>query len=394
MLHSHSHSITLNGVRFDRFIPRRLIASRIARLAQRINDDYRRIPHATVPIFVGVLDGSFMFCAELLQQIEFPCEVAFVKLASYQGTASTGNVEQIVGLRQDVRGRHVIVLEDIVDTGKTISHLVESLRALEPASIEIASMFFKPESYRGSVPVKYSALQIPEDFIVGYGLDYDQLGRNLPDIYKIAADTASDSKNMHTVRVMEDFYTVQGEGRNTGMPAYFIRLAGCDVGCPWCDSKAARSFEAGTPTEVERLVERVVECGAENVVITGGEPLAHDLQPLTHALHDAGRNICIETSGTRPFSGSFDWVTLSPKRHLPPLDEAFARADELKVVIESPDDLEWAAECARKTSYGCLLYMQPEWSRRTEITPLLVDFVKRNPHWNLSLQTHKFIDIP
>ena len=396
MMRSQLHTIDLNGVRFVKTLPYRRIVRSISRIASQINDDYGRLQD-TVPVFVGVLDGAFMFCAELLRQISFPCEIAFVKLASYQGTTSEGDVRQIIGLRQNVANRHVIVLEDIVDTGKTISHLTDALLQLNPASVQIAAMFFKPDSYRGSFPVRYYAMRIPEDFIVGHGLDYDQLGRNLPDIYKIVRhDTspAADRTDCMMLPVVEDFYSLQGEGRNAGMPAYFIRLAGCDVGCPWCDSKPARSFDAGIPTAVDVLAARVGACGAANVVITGGEPLAHDLGPLTNALHDAGFDVFVETSGTKPFSGSFDWVTLSPKRHLPPLDEAFGIADELKVVVESSDDLQWAAECAAKTSSDCLLFLQPEWSRRQEITPLAVDFIKRNPQWKLSLQTHKFIDIP
>ena len=397
MMRSHLHSIDLNGVRFDKAIPYRHILRSIDRVASRINEDYRHVQDS-VPIFIGVLDGSFMFCAELLQKISFPCEVAFVKLASYQGTASVGEVRQILGLRQNIAGRHVIVLEDIVDTGKTISHLIEALLEHNPASVRIAAMLFKPDSYRGAFPVNYYAMRIPEDFIVGHGLDYDQLGRNLPDIYKIVrtdnTDNTASAFDSMTVPVVEDFHTIQGEGRNAGTSAYFIRLAGCDVGCSWCDSKTARSFDAGVPTEIRELVSRAARSGAVNAVITGGEPLAHDLEPLTAALHAAGFSVFIETSGTKPFSGVFDWITLSPKRHRPPLEEAFARADELKVVIESPDDLQWAADCAAKTSSDCMLFLQPEWSRLRQITPLIVDFVKHNPHWKLSLQTHKFIDIP
>ncbi len=176
-------SVQLHDKTFDEFIPAQEIQQAISRLAARINADYRERPK---PLFLGVLNGSFMFMADLVKQIDFDCEISFVKLASYAGTRSTGRITELIGLTDNLRDRHIIVVEDIVDTGQSIEHLLRSLVGHQPASIEIATMLFKPEAYKKEIEVKYSAIDIPNDFIVGYGLDYDQLGRNLPDIYKIS----------------------------------------------------------------------------------------------------------------------------------------------------------------------------------------------------------------
>ncbi|MEE1168904.1 MAG: 7-carboxy-7-deazaguanine synthase QueE, partial [Alistipes sp.] len=189
-------------------------------------------------------------------------------------------------------------------------------------------------------------------------------------------------------------YTVQGEGFHTGKPAYFIRLGGCDVGCRWCDAKYTWNPKVFPPTEVGTVVERAASCSAQAIVITGGEPLLYPLGILTRELHARGLEIFLETSGTQPLSGEFDWVCLSPKRQLPPLDEAFRRADELKVIIQTEEDLQWAVECSRKVGRKCLLYLQPEWSVYEQIIPTIVEFVKANPEWNISIQTHKFMHIP
>ena len=194
--------------------------------------------------------------------------------------------------------------------------------------------------------------------------------------------------------LVEDFYTVQGEGFHTGKPAYFIRLGGCDVGCRWCDAKYTWNPKVFPPTEVMTVVERAASCSAQAIVITGGEPLLYPLGILTRELHARGLEIFLETSGTQPLSGEFDWVCLSPKRQLPPLDEAFRRADELKVIIQTEDDLKWAQECSQKVGRKCLLYLQPEWSVYEQIIPTIVEFVKANPEWNISIQTHKFMHIP
>lgn len=194
--------------------------------------------------------------------------------------------------------------------------------------------------------------------------------------------------------LVEDFYTVQGEGFHTGKPAYFIRLGGCDVGCRWCDAKYTWNPKVFPPIEVETIVERAASCSAQAIVITGGEPLLYPLGILTRELHARGLEIFLETSGTQPLSGEFDWVCLSPKRQLPPLDEAFRRADELKVIVQTKEDLEWAVECSRRVGRKCLLYVQPEWSLYEQIIGEIVEWVKLNPEWNISIQTHKFMHIP
>ena len=194
--------------------------------------------------------------------------------------------------------------------------------------------------------------------------------------------------------LVEDFYTVQGEGYHSGKPAYFIRLGGCDVGCRWCDAKYTWNPKMYPPTEVETIITRAASCSAQAIVINGGEPLLYPLGELTRGLHERGLEIFLETSGTQPLSGEFDWVCLSPKRQLPPLEEAFRRADELKVIIQSEDDLKWAVECSKRVKSKCRLYLQPEWSVYKEIIPTIVEWVKENPVWNISIQTHKFMHIP
>lgn len=194
--------------------------------------------------------------------------------------------------------------------------------------------------------------------------------------------------------VAEDFYTVQGEGRYAGTPAYFVRLGGCDVGCDWCDAKYAWSPALFPPVGVGEVVGRVTACGAQTVVVTGGEPLLYPLEPLTSALTGLGVRIHLETSGSHPFSGRFDWVCLSPKRRRPPLDEAFARADELKVVVACEEDFAWAEHNAARVGEGCLLYLQPEWSVAEKVMPAIVEYVKAHPRWNISVQTHKYMQIP
>ncbi len=192
----------------------------------------------------------------------------------------------------------------------------------------------------------------------------------------------------------EDFYTVQGEGFHTGVPAYFIRLGGCDVGCAWCDAKYTWNPGRFAPTPVAEVVERVAACGARSVVVTGGEPLLYPLGPLTGALAERGVAVFLETSGSHPFSGRFDWVCLSPKRRRPPLDEAFARADELKVIVECEADFEWAEQNAARAGERCRLYLQPEWSVAERMMPAIVEYVKARPQWNISIQTHKYMHIP
>lgn len=194
--------------------------------------------------------------------------------------------------------------------------------------------------------------------------------------------------------LVEDFYTLQGEGRHTGRAAYFIRLGGCDAGCRWCDAKYTWNSEAHPLVDAEEIVGRAVQSPARSVVVTGGEPLMYPLDYLTERLHECGKEIFLETSGSHPFSGEFDWVCLSPKKQRMPLDEAWGRADELKVIVETEQDMAFAEQCAAKVSEQCILYLQPEWSRFGEIMRPMVEYVKLNPKWRISIQTHKFMDIP
>ncbi len=194
--------------------------------------------------------------------------------------------------------------------------------------------------------------------------------------------------------VMESFYTIQGEGAHQGRAAYFIRLGGCDVGCVWCDVKESWDMDAHPLHNVEDLMTGIPSDIAPIVVVTGGEPLMHDLSVLTSAIHARGLKAHIETSGSHPLSGQWDWITLSPKKFKATLPEALAAADELKVVISHPSDLDWAADHARATASGCRLFLQPEWSRRERMTPLILERIKKDPRWTLSLQVHKYIGVP
>ena len=200
----------------------------------------------------------------------------------------------------------------------------------------------------------------------------------------------------HTVSypVMEHFYTLQGEGFHTGKAAYFIRLGGCDVGCVWCDVKDSWDAAAHPLMTTEEIVHIAAAHEGRIAVITGGEPAMHDLTALCDALHSEGFKTHIETSGAHPLTGSLDWVTLSPKKFKAPLEEYMDRADELKIVVFNKSDFEWAEQHAAKVGPGCKLYLQPEWGKRDIITPLIIDYIKQNPEWQLSLQTHKYINIP
>jgi 7-carboxy-7-deazaguanine synthase len=194
--------------------------------------------------------------------------------------------------------------------------------------------------------------------------------------------------------VMEQFYTIQGEGFNTGRAAYFIRLGGCDVGCVWCDVKESWDADAHPRQAVADLVAAATQYPGRNVVITGGEPLMHNCLPLTKALQEAGFQTWIETSGAHPLSGNWDWICVSPKKFKAPLPEVLAHADELKIIVFNESDFKWAEEHAAQVPSTTRLYLQPEWSRAARMTPALIDYVKANPRWQVSLQTHKYLDIP
>lgn len=192
----------------------------------------------------------------------------------------------------------------------------------------------------------------------------------------------------------EDFYTIQGEGYHTGKPAYFIRLGGCDVGCRWCDAKQAWNPNLFPPVEVDSIIERAASYPAKAIVITGGEPTLYPLDYITSELKKRGLEIFLETSGAHELSGTFDWICLSPKRNQPPVESIFPLADELKMIIETDDDFEWAEQNAAKTAGHCRLYLQPEWSKFSEIVPEIVEYAKEHPRWNISVQTHKYMHIP
>ncbi len=194
--------------------------------------------------------------------------------------------------------------------------------------------------------------------------------------------------------VMEAFYTLQGEGFHQGKAAYFIRLGGCDVGCFWCDVKESWDANIHPRLAIEDIVSLASANEGRLAVITGGEPLLHNLDELTYQLHKAGFKTNIETSGSSPLSGNWNWICLSPKKFKAPLPDVLAKANELKVVVYNKHDFMWAEEHATQTSAGCKLYLQPEWSKSGDITPLIVDYIKENPKWQLSLQIHKYIHVP
>ena len=193
--------------------------------------------------------------------------------------------------------------------------------------------------------------------------------------------------------LMEEFYTIQGEGFHTGTAAYFIRIGGCDVGCHWCDVKESWNAALHPPTNTNLIVENAKKY-AETVVVTGGEPLMWDMSVLTSRLKNKNLNVHIETSGAYPVSGKWDWFCLSPKKNKLPVDDAYAIANELKVIIYNKHDFEFAEEQAAKVNSDAILFLQPEWSKNEEMTPLIVDYVMKNPKWRVSLQTHKYLNIP
>ena len=194
--------------------------------------------------------------------------------------------------------------------------------------------------------------------------------------------------------VMEAFYTLQGEGFHQGKAAYFIRLAGCDVGCVWCDVKESWQ-EAKFPLQsIDEIVAKAKEVPARLAVITGGEPTLHNLEALTSALRTEGFVTNIETSGSSPLTGSWDWICLSPKKFKPPLPSILRKANELKIIIFNTSDFQWAEKYAAEVSESCQLYLQPEWEKAATVTPGIIDYIKDHPQWQLSLQIHKYINVP
>jgi organic radical activating enzyme len=208
------------------------------------------------------------------------------------------------------------------------------------------------------------------------------------------------NSQLSTLPVMESFYTLQGEGFHQGKAAYFIRLGGCDVGCFWCDVKESWDASVHQLKTIDNIIKEALstvnsQLSTENIcVITGGEPLLHNLDELTKSLQQNNFKTHIETSGSSPLSGSWNWICLSPKKFKHPLPEIYAVADELKIIIYNKSDFKWAEKNAALVSSDCKLYLQPEWSKSAEITPLIIDYIKANPQWQLSLQIHKYINVP
>jgi len=193
--------------------------------------------------------------------------------------------------------------------------------------------------------------------------------------------------------LMEEFYTIQGEGYHTGTAAYFIRIGGCDVGCHWCDVKESWNAELHPATHADKIVENVQKY-SDTVVITGGEPLMWNMNYITNSLQLNGIKTHIETSGAYELTGQWNWICLSPKKNKLPLAKIYEEANELKMIIYNKDDFKFAEEQAAKVNKNCIMFLQPEWSKQEKMTPLLVDYVMQHPQWKISLQTHKYLNIP
>lgn len=204
-------------------------------------------------------------------------------------------------------------------------------------------------------------------------------------------DTSSDGTSLPLV---EEFFTLQGEGYQTGKAAYFIRIGGCDVGCSWCDSRFSWNPKLHPVIKTDDIIDNVIKSGTDSVVVTGGEPLMWNLDYLCKGLKQRNINTFIETSGAYPLSGKWDWICLSPKKNMPPVGDICMVADELKVIIQTKKDFAWAEEYRLKVNENCKLFLQPEWSRFETIVPDIVDYVKLNPVWRISLQAHKYMHIP
>ena len=194
--------------------------------------------------------------------------------------------------------------------------------------------------------------------------------------------------------LMEAFYTIQGEGFYTGSSAYFLRIGGCDVGCHWCDVKESWDVERHPTTKVEEMISSILEYPSDTVVVTGGEPLMWDMSYLTQSLKIKGLKTHLETSGSHKLTGEWDWICLSPKKFQKPLETIKPIADELKIIVKNKSDFKWAEEQRLGVSEKCKLYLQPEWSNKEDMIPLIIDYVMLNPEWQISLQTHKYLHIP
>lgn len=200
--------------------------------------------------------------------------------------------------------------------------------------------------------------------------------------------------DLNKLPIMEQFYSVQGEGYYSGRPAYFIRIAGCDVGCTWCDVKESWDANKHEFLSIKSIVDLVAATNTNFVVITGGEPAMYNLEELTTGLKKINCYLAIETSGVYEITGEIDWVCFSPKKFKAPAENTYAKANELKVIVFNKHDFDWAEEHASKLNKDCKLYLQPEWSKHEKMLPLILDYIKTNPKWTLSLQTHKYINVP
>lgn len=198
----------------------------------------------------------------------------------------------------------------------------------------------------------------------------------------------------NSIPLMEAFYTIQGEGYHSGRAAFFIRTAGCDVGCVWCDVKESWDKNAHPDTPISEIINQVKASGTDFVVITGGEPAMYDLSGLTNALKEIGMEIAIETSGAYPLTGQLDWICLSPKKFKFPLEANYQEADELKMIIFNKSDFDWAEELMKKVKPTCQLYLQTEWDKSNKMLPLIINYVKTHTAWKISTQTHKYLNIP
>ncbi len=215
--------------------------------------------------------------------------------------------------------------------------------------------------------------------------------------YKLHSINAKDKvllDNGSLLPLMEEFYTIQGEGFNTGKAAYFIRIGGCDVGCHWCDVKESWDANLHPLTSINQIITNILTYKATSVVVTGGEPLIYNLELLCKKLKENSIQTFIETSGAYQLSGDWDWICLSPKKNMTPLSEIYLKANELKVIIFNLHDFIWAEEQSKKVNSNCYFYLQPELSKQKELIPLIIEYVKKNPKWMISLQTHKYMNIP
>ncbi|MBP8959010.1 MAG: 7-carboxy-7-deazaguanine synthase QueE [Bacteroidales bacterium] len=208
------------------------------------------------------------------------------------------------------------------------------------------------------------------------------------------ATKKSNNSELNLLPLVEEFYSIQGEGFHTGKPAYFVRLGGCDTGCHWCDSPYTWNHDIHSLVAVDNIIKNVINSGTNSVVVTGGEPLMWNLDYLCRCLKDNNVMTFLETSGVYSMSGIWDWICLSPKKNRPPLKTFYNIANELKIIIENEDDFKWAETCRSKVNNNCILYLQPEWNKFKTITPIIVDYLKKNTSWRISLQTHKFMNIP